>query len=206
MKNIILLLLFCSISSGLLAQNPVKNDSTLTKNNAEIIIPDDIDSRNLIKELEGVTELNDGFLLDNKILAPRQMQLISPLTLHEMLPVYSVSNQNSPIYFRKETIYDKVDTHTVFGRDYSMHSLYGSSGLNQYHSPTSLQSATFRLSNGLKLTTYGQYNADGYKVFDPGVLPWQRNNFKGAFEMKSDNGKFGIRIEVNQGRETPFGY
>lgn len=206
MKNIILLLLFCSISSELIAQNPVKNDSAMTKNAPEIIIPDDIDSRNLTKELESVKELDDGFLLDNKILSPQQMQFISPFALHEILPVYSIANPNNPIYFRKETIYDKVDTHTMFGHNYSIYNLYGPSSLGWYTFPTSLQSATFHLSNGWKMTTYGQYNADGYKVFDAGSIPWQRNNFKGAFEMKSGNGKFGIRIEVNQGREAPFGY
>ena len=198
--------MFCSISSELLAQNPIKNDSIAAKNSPEFIIPDDIDSRNLVKELEGVKESEDGFLLDYNILFPKHMQLISPFTLHEMLPVYSVTNQNNPIYFQKETIYDKVDTHTIFGRDYSIYNSYGPSSLGWYNAPTSLQSATFHLSNGWKMITYGQYNADGYKVFDPGALPWQRNNFNGAFEMKSDNGKFGIRIEVRQGRETRFGY
>ena len=36
------------------------------------------------------------------------------------------------------------------------------------------------------------------------ALPWEKNNFKGAFEMKSANGAFGIRIEVQQGNRTPF--
>jgi hypothetical protein len=31
-------------------------------------------------------------------------------------------------------------------------------------------------------------------------MPWQRNNFNAAFEMKSANGKFGIKVEVNAGR------
>ena len=28
--------------------------------------------------------------------------------------------------------------------------------------------------------------------------------FNGAFEMKSENGNFGIRIEVQRGRNNPF--
>ena len=32
----------------------------------------------------------------------------------------------------------------------------------------------------------------------------KKNNFKGAFEMKSSNGAFGIRIEVQQGNRSPF--
>ena len=30
------------------------------------------------------------------------------------------------------------------------------------------------------------------------------HNFNGAFEMKSENGNFGIRIEVQRGRNNPF--
>lgn len=41
---------------------------------------------------------------------------------------------------------------------------------------------------------------------NPSALPWQKNNFKGAFELKSQDGSFGIRIEVQKGRENPFFY
>ena len=34
--------------------------------------------------------------------------------------------------------------------------------------------------------------------------PCEKNNFKGAFELKSANGSFGIRIEVQQGRHVPY--
>ena len=40
-------------------------------------------------------------------------------------------------------------------------------------------------------------------VYNPSALPWERNNFKGAFELKSENG-FGLRIEVQQGKDRPF--
>ena len=33
---------------------------------------------------------------------------------------------------------------------------------------------------------------------------WEKNNFRGAFELKSANGNFGIRIEVQQGRNGPY--
>ena len=48
-----------------------------------------------------------------------------------------------------------------------------------------------------------KYDADGRRVYNPSALPWERNNFKGAFEMKSENG-FGFRIEVQQGNDRPF--
>ncbi|MBD4337957.1 hypothetical protein GUH15_18220, partial [Xanthomonas citri pv. citri] len=60
------------------------------------------------------------------------------------------------------------------------------------------------LKNGWKITTYGEYDADGNKVRNPSALPWEKNNFNGAFEMKSENGNFGIRIEVQRGRTTPY--
>lgn len=67
-----------------------------------------------------------------------------------------------------------------------------------------LQMGSFRLRNGMRLNTYGQYDKNGYRVFNPSALPWERDNFKGAFELKSEDGSFGIRIEVEQGRKTPF--
>lgn len=73
-----------------------------------------------------------------------------------------------------------------------------------WSTPSTLQMRSFRLNNGWKLNTYGEYDADGRKVYNPSALPWERNNFKGAFEMKSEDGSFGFRIEVQHGRETPF--
>lgn len=70
--------------------------------------------------------------------------------------------------------------------------------------PQQLQMGSFKLKNGMRINTYGEYNADGYRVPNPSALPWQKNNFKGAFEMKSANGAFGIRIEVQQGRYAPY--
>lgn len=70
--------------------------------------------------------------------------------------------------------------------------------------PTHLQMGQFKLNNGWSLNTYGQYNAQGYRVMNPSALPWERNNFHGAFELKSANGSFGIRVEVKQGRQSPW--
>lgn len=67
-----------------------------------------------------------------------------------------------------------------------------------------LQKGTFRLKNGMKINTYGNYNKDGWRVPNRGAMPWEKNNFRGAFELKSANGNFGIRIEVQQGRSRPF--
>ncbi len=67
-----------------------------------------------------------------------------------------------------------------------------------------LQMGSFKLKNGMRLNTYGDYNADGWRVPNRSALPWERNNFRGAFELKSANGNFGIKVEVQQGRTAPY--
>ncbi len=71
-------------------------------------------------------------------------------------------------------------------------------------SPQFMQMGTFKLKNGMRINTYGDYNKDGWKVPNRSALPWQKNNFRGAFELKSANGAFGIRVEVQQGRNVPY--
>ena len=58
----------------------------------------------------------------------------------------------------------------------------------------------FQQQKSLKINTYGDYDKDGWKVPNRSAMPWEKNNFRGAFELKSSNGNFGIRIEVQQGR------
>lgn len=69
-----------------------------------------------------------------------------------------------------------------------------------WNSADNLQTGSFTLKNGMRINTYGEYDKDGWKVPNPSALPWEKNDFKGAFEFKSANGSFGIRIEVQQGR------
>lgn len=66
------------------------------------------------------------------------------------------------------------------------------------------QGASFKLNNGVRINTYGEYDADGYKVYNPSAMPWERNNFNAAFEVKSPNGKFGIKVEFHGGRNYPY--
>lgn len=70
--------------------------------------------------------------------------------------------------------------------------------------PQFMQMGTFKLKNGMRMNVYGDYNADGWKVPNRSAMPWEKNNFRGAFELKSANGSFGIRIEVQQGRNFPY--
>lgn len=66
------------------------------------------------------------------------------------------------------------------------------------------QGASYKLNNGMRINMYGEYDADGYKVYNPSALPWERNNFNAAFEFKSANGNFGIKVEVHGGRNNPY--
>lgn len=66
------------------------------------------------------------------------------------------------------------------------------------------QGMTYKLNNGVHINLYGDYNADGHKVYNPSALPWERNNFNAAFEMKSSSGNFGIKVEVHGGRNNLY--
>ncbi len=81
---------------------------------------------------------------------------------------------------------------------------YSGFGWLGFGSSQNLQMGSFKLKNGMRINTYGEYNADGYKVPSRSALPWEKNTFKGAFELKSGNGAFGIRIEVQQGRNPYY--
>ena len=134
--------------------------------------------------LDGYKNFN-GFVLDmgSMIMAPPP--LIAPQLYYQPYNNNTIANYNE--IFRPNM--------------YPGMGIYGSGTLSM---PPTLQSATFQLKNGLRITTYGEYDADGNKVRNPSALPWERNNFNGAFEMKSENGNFGIRIEVQRGRNNPF--
>ncbi len=70
--------------------------------------------------------------------------------------------------------------------------------------PFQWQSATYKLNNGMRLTSYGEYDADGRKVLNPQAMPWQKQNFNAGVWLESSDGKFGIGIEVHRGRNNPF--
>ena len=82
----------------------------------------------------------------------------------------------------------------------TLSSLYMVNGNNMVN----WQGASYKLNNGMRINLYGEYDANGNKVYNPSALPWQRNNFNAAFEMKSANGNFGIKLEVHGGRNNPY--
>ena len=142
----------------------------------------------------------DGFLLDMSLLkmeAPRlpEFTLEIPDASKDYSRMFRL-NPNATYSQGLSNVFSLTNS-TV----YSMNP-FGLSGF--WSSPENLQMGSFRLKNGMRINTYGEYDKDGWKVPNHSALPWEKNNFKGAFEMKSSNGAFGIRIEVQQANRTPF--
>ena len=144
-----------------------------------------------------------GFLIDMSLVRPEASSggLVAPLGLPYlpsaalMMPLLSRNafeqSLGLPNYSR---LFALPTTSATYGRT------SGTSSLWSAWSPTEgdLHSAQFKLNNGWRLNTQGQYNADGYRRVAPSALPWERNNFHGAFELKSPNGAFGIKVEVRR--------
>lgn len=142
----------------------------------------------------------DGFLLDMSLLkmeAPRlpEFTLEIPDASKDYSRMFRL-NPNATYSQGLSNVFSLTNS-TV----YSMNP-FGLSGF--WSSPENLQMGSFRLKNGMRINTYGEYDKDGWKVPNHSALPLEKNNFKGAFEMKSSNGAFGIRIEVQQWNRTPF--
>ncbi|WP_294631340.1 occludin [uncultured Bacteroides sp.] len=131
-----------------------------------------------------------GFLLDMGLMNLAAPQLPKPdINMPDMSKDY-----NQLFRLNTDAIYSQGFTNSFssfsgFGYDWGLSS-----------SPLFMQAGTFKLKNGMKINTYGDYNKDGWKVPNRSAMPWEKNNFRGAFELKSANGSFGIRIEVQQGR------
>ena len=117
MKHIFYLCLLLSISPSLFAQQSMENDSSSVGRTPRIIIPADIDSRNLIEELNGVKELDDGFLLDLNLKSALPPRLSSSSFLQRLILVGFPTVDKPTVYFKKATIYDVVYgavRHTAF--------------------------------------------------------------------------------------------
>lgn len=181
--------LLASIAS-LYAQSEVKGDSVRS-------LPDGTPP-------DGVflpeTKNYNGFLLDMSLMkmeAPRCLSLRWKYrTQARITAAYSVLIRTLPTRNGLSNVFSLTNS-TV----YSMNP-FGLTGFRS--SPENLQMGSFKLKNGMRINTYGEYDKDGWKVPNRSALPWEKNNFKGAFEMKSSNGAFGIRIEVQQGNRSPF--
>ena len=142
----------------------------------------------------------DGFLLDMK-----SLNIAPPKLPKFTLEIPDASKDYSRIFRLNPDVTYSQGLSDLFSPGNS--SYFGSNpfGLTGFWNSTdNLQMGSFKLKNGMRINTYGEYYKDGWKVPNPSALPWEKNNFKGAFEMKSANGSFWIRIEVQQGRNAPY--
>ena len=143
----------------------------------------------------------DGFLLDMGSMLDLPAYLAPPTLSYRpfdaMMPSMGLNIRPEAIRFNPSITYKGSVPGVSLLR--SFYSLYGYSGGN-----VNWQGASFKLNNGMRINTYGEYNADGYKVYNPSAMPWEKNDFNAAFEIKSANGKFGIMFEVHGGRNNGF--
>lgn len=181
MRYIGMIMLFCLLAIQVSAQNEMPADTIRSVN-----MP--------------ATKEFDGFLLDMNLLKMAAPQMPKPT-----LDIPDASKDYSFLF--------RLNPNVTFSQGYSHIFSLGSSSIYSMNpfglsgfgaSPQNLQMGSFQLKNGMRINTYGEYNKDGWKVPNPSALPWERNNFKGAFELKSANGSFGIRIEVQQGKTSPY--
>ena len=146
------------------------------------------------------TKNYDGFLLDMSL-----MRMEAPRLPRFTLEIPDASKDYSRIFrLNPDATYSQGLSNVFSLTNATVYSMNPFGLTDFWSSPENLQMGSFKLKNGMRINTYGEYDKDGWKVPNRSALPWEKNNFKGAFEMKSANGAFGIRIEVQQGNRTPF--
>lgn len=139
-------------------------------------------------KLDGVKSVN-GFLLDMKL-----MNLSMPKLAKMDFKMPSPQKDFNRLF--------QLDNAAIYTQGYSYaysSFLYGN-GIWGASSPEYLQMGSFQLKNGMRINTYGDYDKEGWRMPNRSALPWERNNFRGAFELKSEDGSFGLRIEVREKR------
>ena len=189
---------FCIIAllagiSSLCAQNEVQADSI----HFQTLPPEGIQPEGVpMPEMKNY----NGFLLDMNL-----MKMDAPSMPKFTLEIPDASKDYSNIFRLNPNVTYSQGLSNIFSLTnstvYSMNP-FGLTGF--WSSPDNLQMGSFKLKNGMRINTYGEYDKDGWKVPNRSALPWEKNNFKGAFEMKSANGAFGIRIEVQRGNYSPY--
>lgn len=140
-----------------------------------------------------------GFLLDMGSLMETHTFMLPPT-----LNFNPDSDERNLYTLNPDALRFSTDVTYSSGLQLSPYSIYSFlyPGMNQGN--IRWQGASYKLKNGLRLNTYGEYDADGNKVKNPSALPWEKNNFNAAFELKSPDGRFGVRFEVKRGRNYPY--
>lgn len=146
-------------------------------------------------ELDNHIQIKDfsGFILDMGTMLNAESLVVTPLSFPTLDYMPSLAESNSYLLNPEAIRITPFLTSTLPSFSNGM----GKNRINW-------QGATYKLNNGVRINLYGEYNADGYKVYNPSALPWEHNNFNAAFEMKSANGNFGIKVEVHGGRNILY--
>lgn len=181
------------------AQNEVPADTLRSNSVSEGVPPEGVPLSDGI--LPSDVKNYDGFLLDMGL-----MKMAAPPRLPKLtLEIPDASKDYSRLFQLNPNVTYSQGLSNIFSLSNSRFYSSNPFGLTGFWGSTdNLQMGSFTLKNGMRINTYGEYDKDGWKVHNPSALPWEKNNFKGAFEMKSANGAFGIRIEVQQGRNHAF--
>ena len=117
--------------------------------------------------LDGYKNFN-GFMLDMGSMIVAPPPLIAPQLYYQPYNNNTIANYNEIFRPNMNIIYDRGSYNHVFTPMYPGMGIYGFGTMSM---PPTLQSATFKLKNGLHITTYGEYDADGNKVRNPSALP-----------------------------------
>ena len=70
-------------------------------------------------------------------------------------------------------------------------------------SPQFMQMGSFKLKNGMRINTYGDYDKDGWRVPNRSAMPWEKNNFR---EHSSSNPLMaisGYELKCSRGAMSP---
>lgn len=95
------------------------------------------------------------------------------------------------------------DTRWTFGKEHTFYPNSFSSSSFFPFSGQQLQKATYKVNDQMRLSLYGQYEANGRRTPNTNALPWNRDAFVGGMELRF-NKNFGMRIEVRQGGRNPM--
>ena len=125
----------------------------------------------------------DGFILDMGTMLNAEA-LTLPLILPSLNSFTHLDFTDNALKINPESF--KINTSKI---------LFDTSSIHQKQ----LLGNSYRLNNGIQINTYGEYDINGYKRYSPSIPYWLDNKFKAAFEMKSSNGKFGIKLEITGG-------
>ena len=136
---------------------------------------------------------DDGFILDMGMKIATPMRLIPPQLTYDAHSVKAPKIIIIRFNLTRISLYGKENA-TIFSRGYSgfecMDSSYGFRPYASYPAK-----CYFQTQKRMEKQPHGEYDADGNKVRNQ-ALPWEKNNFNGAFRDEIGECNFGIRIEV----------